>query len=143
MTTSITSRFLALAAVAAFTIAPFSEDAFSQRGRGGASVRRTSRAGPASRGSVRRSSKQSSPKRVDARDHRDDRRVRADDKRKDVRQRHWVRRRNGRRIAASRWTYRCTKSLEVDGATYRYCDGTWWEKVMDGSRIYWVEVEKP
>ena len=41
------------------------------------------------------------------------------------------------------WDLHCTDSQVVDGVRYQYCDGTWWEKVMDGGKVSWVEVEKP
>ncbi len=37
----------------------------------------------------------------------------------------------------------CSKTERVDGVSYFYCDGTWWEKVIDGGDVFWVQVDKP
>jgi hypothetical protein len=37
----------------------------------------------------------------------------------------------------------CGKTETVDGVKYLYCDGAWYEKVMEGGEVVWVEVERP
>ncbi len=56
----------------------------------------------------------------------------------------WHRRRNAQVIYVSDWQgMNCTKTERVDGVSYFYCKGSWWEKVYDGGDVYWVQVDKP
>ena len=52
--------------------------------------------------------------------------------------------RGGRRIAVADWgDMDCVRSERVDGVSYFYCDGSWWEKVYEGGDVSWVQVDKP
>jgi len=154
MTPSITSRVLVFTVVAACTVMLLPDVAFSRGGGGsrssGSTSRKTSRSGPAASGSTKKSrarasdnsSKKSKTSKAKATSKKRETKPAGGTQAK--RQARWHRRRGGRRIAVADWgDLNCTKSLTVEGTTYHYCDGTWWEKVMDGSEVYWVEVEKP
>ena len=55
-----------------------------------------------------------------------------------------MRRRNGRRYTAAAFTdIRCVKSKRVDGISYHYCDGRWYERVFENGEVIWIEVVNP
>ena len=152
MMRSITSRVLVLTAVAACTVIFLPEVAFSRGGGGGGksggSSRSTSRSGPASSGSTKKSRAKAADrggKKSDSSKGKDkDKTDKSGRGSKKTQKSRWNRRRGGRRVAVADWgDLDCTKSERVDGVTYHYCDGTWWEKVMDGGEAVWVEVENP
>ncbi len=159
----------ALLAAAALVLLCLPDAAFARGGGGGGGGRPgtgTSRVGPAGRGTVRRTRTRASGRgdlirdqdtgadqRRSSADSRRERREAAERKRNEkpdpgdvqkLRQVRWHRRNGGRSYTVTEFTaIKCTKSERVNGVSYHYCDGAWFEKVFEGGEVRWVEVERP
>ena len=131
-------------------------------GGGGRASSGTSRVGPAGSGSVGRTRTRASGRGDlirDTEDGGDQRHSSADSRRERAAAGNraaarplpaarpiWRRPVNGRRYTVAEWNdadMDCGKVERVDGVSYFYCDGAWWEKVFEGGAVTWVEVQKP
>jgi hypothetical protein len=135
-------------------------------GGGGRASSGTSRAGPAGTGSVGRTRTRASGRgdMIRDRDSRDEgHRTSADSRRERAEERarrekekaenlpakkpppkRWPRRRNGRSYTVVQFEeINCDRVERVEGTSYFYCDGAWFEKVFVSGQVMWVEVEKP
>lgn len=138
--------------------------AFARGGGGGRPGGGPSRVGPAGSGSVRRTRTRASG-RIDkewyesgsseTRSSEDSRREREAERERERAKREaeketpappqrWPRKRGGQSYTVAEFEkISCDKVERVDGSSYFHSAGRWFEKVLEGGEVRWVEVEKP